>query len=325
MHVNAEGRDYAIVANVSEGRDAAIIAACAEAIRTTPGVSLLDIHVDADHDRSVFTYAASGNTAIAGAALSSATQRLAERTTATIDLRTPEKSGAGRGVHPRIGALDVVPVVPISASGTLEGAASIARAIAAALGGKGLPVHCYGAAARSEERRALTSIRRGEFEELAARHKTSEGAPDFGPIAPHPSAGAVAVGARRPMVAWNIELLASSETAGFDAARAIARAIRASGGGEQSISGLQALGFMLARRGLAQVSMNLHDAAAAAERGDTLHAIRAVIAERARAHGAEIGESEIVGLVHERVLRAGGDPDELRIRGGWERAALERR
>jgi glutamate formiminotransferase len=127
------------------------------------------------------------------------------------------------------------------------------------------------------------------------------------------------------MVAWNIELLAPSETAGLDAARAIARAMRASGGGEQSINGLQALGFLLAQRGLAQVSMNLHDAAAAAERGDTLHAIRAVIADLARAHGVEIGESEIVGLVNERVLREGGDPVELRIRGGWERAALERR
>ena len=323
--MNAEGCDYAIVANVSEGRNAAIIAVCAEAIQTSPGVSLLDTHADADHDRSVFTYAASGNTAIAGAALSAATLHLAERTTATIDLRTPEKSGAGRGVHPRIGALDVVPVVPISASGTLEGAASIARAIAAALGGTGIPAHCYGAAARSEERRALTSIRRGEFDGLAARHATAEGAPDFGPIAPHPSAGAVAVGARHPMVAWNIELLAPSETAGLDAARAIARAIRASGGGEQSINGLQALGFLLPRRGLTQVSMNLHDAAAAVERGDTLHAIRAVIADLARAHGVEIGESEIVGLVNERVLRAGGDPVELRIRGGWERAALERR
>ncbi|MGI9096347.1 MAG: hypothetical protein ACR2JL_03420, partial [Candidatus Limnocylindrus sp.] len=306
--MNAEGCDYAIVANVSEGRDAAIVAACAEAIRTTPGVSLLDTHVDADHDRSVFTYAASGNTEIAGAALSAATLRLAERTTATIDLRTPEKAGAGRGVHPRIGALDVVPVVPISATGTLKGAASIAREIAAALGGTGLPVHCYGAVARSEERRALMSIRRGEFEGLAARHATPEGAPDFGSIAPHPSAGAVAVGARLPMVAWNIELLAPSEIAGIDAARAIARVIRASGGGEQSVDGLQALGFLLARRGRGQVSMNLHDAAAAAERGDTLHAIRGVIAGLARAHGVELGESEIVGLAHERVLRAGGDP-----------------
>ena len=323
--MNADGCDYAIVANVSEGRNAAIVESCAAAIRAAPGVALLDTHVDADHDRSVFTYAAQGNSAVAGAALSTATLRLAERTTAPIDLRSPEKSGIARGVHPRIGALDVVPVVPIAAGGTLDGAASIARAIAAAIGAFGLPVHCYGAAARSEERRTLISIRRGEFEGLGARHATPEGAPDFGPMAPHPSAGAVAVGARLPMVAWNIELLAPIGPAGLHVARTVARQVRASAGGGQSIGGLQALGFLLARRGVAQVSMNLHDAAAAADRGDTLHRIRTAIANLAREHGAEIGESEIVGLVHERVLRAGGDPGELHIRGGWERAALERR
>ena len=323
--MNEEGCDYAIVANVSEGRDAAIVESCADAIRATPGVSLLDTHGDADHDRSVFTYLAPGNSAVAGAALSTATLRLAERTTATIDLRSPEKSGIARGVHPRIGALDVVPVVPITARGTLQGATSIAHVIAASLGAFGLPVHLYGAAARSDERRTLASIRRGEFEGLAARHATLEGAPDFGPIAPHPTAGAVAVGARRPMVAWNIELLSSNQSTAIDVARSIAGVVRASTGGERSISGLQALGFVLARRGVVQVSMNLHDAEAAAERGDTLHAIRTAIAGLAHAHGVEIGESEIVGLVQERVLRAGGDPDDLHIRGGWERAVLERR
>ena len=323
--MKAEAFDYAIVANVSEGRDAAIVAACEASIRTIPGVSLLDTHVDADHDRSVLTFAASGSAEVAGAALSAATRSLAERTTASIDLRTREKSGDGRGVHPRIGALDVVPVVPISARGTLDGATSIAREIAATLGAAGLPVHCYGATARLVARRALNAIRRGEFEGLGARHATPEGAPDFGPMAPHPSAGAVAVGARLPMVAWNIELLAPIGPAGLHVARTVARQVRASAGGRQSIGGLQALGFLLARRGVAQVSMNLHDAAAAADRGDTLHRIRTAIANLAREHGAEIGESEIVGLVHERVLRAGGDPGELHIRGGWERAALERR
>lgn len=317
--------NYEIVANVSEGRDARCIARLSAAIRETPGVQLLDVHSDADHDRSVFTYAASGDEKSAGAALSDATLRLAVIAVDTIDLRLPAKSGVERGVHPRIGALDVVPIVPIGATATMHGATEIARSIAAALGDIGLSVHCYGAAARSDERRALTTIRNGEFEQLAERQASDAGSPDFGPHAPHPSAGAVAVGARAPMVAWNIELQAPNVNAALSAARAIARSVRASSNGSAAVPGLQALGFALKRRGTAQVSMNLHDARTAAAHGVTLHAIRATIANLARAHGASLGETEIVGLVHEAVLRAGGDPEALEIRGGWERAALERR
>lgn len=327
-----EGRSasYEVVANVSEGRSRALIERYADAIRSSEGVTLLDVHADADHDRSVFTYVASGSDDEAGAALLAATRRLAETAIETIDLRTSNKSGAERGVHPRIGALDVVPVVPIGAGATISGAVSIARRIAAALGALGISVHCYGAAARSEERRSLAAIRRGEFEELADRQRAAGGSPDFGPDEPHASAGAVAVGARPPMVAWNIELTEaaggaprSGGTAALVAARSVARAIRASSGGADAVSGLQALGLPLLSRGVAQVSMNLHDAHAAAERGDTLHAIRATIARLAEAHGFSLGESEIVGLVHERLLRVGGNPEDLRIRGGWERAVLD--
>lgn len=325
---------YEIVANVSEGRSPKLLERYADALRNSPGIALLDVHADVDHDRSVFTYVASGDADGAGSALRAATRRLAEEAIATIDLLTPQKSGEGRGVHPRIGALDVVPVVPIGDDATISGAMAIATGIAASLGELGLSVHCYGAIARSEDRRSLFALRRGEFEGLDLRQCTEAGAPDFGPRNPHPSAGAVAVGVRPPMVAWNIELVDASATNGgrgesvavsaaaLDAARAIARTIRASSGGSDAIPGLQALGLPLSSRGTAQVSINLHDAFSAAARGETLHALRAKIATLATARGFTLGDSEIVGLVHERLLRAGGDPAALQIRGGWERAVL---
>lgn len=330
--MSGEGRSarYEVVANVSEGRSQPLIERFADAIRSSAGVMLLDVHSDADHDRSVFTYVASGGEEEAGAALRAATRRLAEVAIETIDLRSPEKTGARRGVHPRIGALDVVPVVPIGAHATLAGATTIAHGIAAELGDLGISVHCYGAAARSAERRSLAAIRRGEFEGLAERQQTRDGSPDYGPRTPHPSAGAVAVGARPPMVAWNIELQAvghggphGTRAAALNTARCVARAIRASSGGADAVEGLQALGLPLESRGTAQVSMNLHDALGAAERGVTLHAIRATIDRLVAENGFELGETEVVGRVHERVLRAGGDPNDLRIRGGWERAVLD--
>ena len=310
--------DFEIVANVSEGRARAVIDEAAAAIGSVAGIVLRDIHADADHDRSVFTYIGSR-----GTDLTAATLALARVVVSTVDLTDPEKSGEHRGVHPRIGALDVVPVVPISHSVTLSEAATIARTIGEELADRlGLPVHLYGAAARNKERRSLPDLRRGGFEQLVARQSKDAGAPDFGPRLPHPTAGAVAVGARPLMAAWNIALVGDESARLLLVAQEIAREIRgASPGG---VRGLQALGFPLASRGTAQVSMNLHDLLAASERGDTLHAIRERIRDAARARGAEIGETEIVGLLPERALHAGGDPAALQIAGGWERVLLER-
>ena len=310
--------NFEIVANISEGRSAEILQQAATAIQAVPGVTLRDVHTDADHDRSVFTYVAAG-----GAELVTATIALARVAVARIELTSPEKSGVGRGVHPRIGALDVVPVVPISPEATLEQAAEIARVVGAALAATlDLSVHLYGAAARSEERRSLPTLRRGGFEQLAAHQAAEGGEPDYGPRTPHPTAGATAVGARPLMAAWNIALAGSDADTLLQIAKEIAREIRGATPG--GVHGLQALGFPLASKGIAQVSMNLHDLLKATDRGDTLHAIRERVLVAARSRGVQIGETEIVGLLPERALHAGGDPAALQISGGWERVVLER-
>ena len=310
--------NFEIVANISEGRSAEILQLAAAAIQDVPGVTLRDVHTDADHDRSVFTYVAAG-----GAELVTATIALARVAVARIDLTSPEKSGVGRGVHPRIGALDVVPVVPISSEATLEQAAEIARVVGAALAATlDLPVHLYGAAARSEERRSLPTLRRGGFEQLAAHQAAEGGEPDYGPRTPHPTAGATAVGARPLMAAWNIALAGSDAATLLTAAKEIAREIRGATPG--GIQGLQALGFPLVSKGIAQVSMNLHDLLEATDRGDTLHAIRERVGAAAASRGVAIAETEVVGLLPERALHAGGNPAALQISGGWERVVLER-
>jgi glutamate formiminotransferase len=315
--MNMSTANFEIVANISEGRNAEILQRVAAAIQTVPGVTLRDVHTDADHDRSVFTYVAAG-----GVELVAATLALARIAVASIDLLSPEKSGEGRGVHPRIGALDVVPVVPISPTATLEQAAEIARIAAAALATTlSLPVHLYGAAARNEERRSLPTLRRGGFEQLAAHQAAEGGEPDFGPRDPHPTAGATAVGARTLMAAWNIALAGASADTLLKVSKEIAREIRGATPG--GVRGLQALGFPLASKEIAQVSMNLHDLLEATDRGDTLHAIRERIRSAANSRGVEIGKTEVVGLLPERALVAGGDPGALQISGGWERVVLD--
>jgi glutamate formiminotransferase len=310
--------NFEIVANISEGRDPEILQQAAAAIRAVSGVTLRDVHTDADHDRSVFTYVGVG-----GVELVAATLALARIAVASIDLSSPAKSGEGRGVHPRIGALDVVPVVPISPEATLEQAAEIARVAGAALAtALSLPVHLYGAAARNEDRRSLPTLRRGGFEQLAAHQAAEGGAPDFGPLEPHPTAGATAVGARTLMAAWNIALAGADADTLLAIAKEIAREIRGATPG--GVRGLQALGFSLASKGIAQVSMNLHDLLGATDRGDTLHAIRERIRAAASGRGVQIGETEVVGLLPERALHAGGNPAALQISGGWERVVLDR-
>ena len=309
---------YEIVANVSEGRDPAILAVFTAVVAGSPGVRLLDVHHDADHDRSVYTYVGDGD------ALSLATRALARLAVATIDLTSPQKSGAGRGVHPRIGAIDVVPVVPLGPDGSERGAIVIARALARALAADlNLSVHLYGAAARSAARAALPAIRRGGFESLRERQAQPDGEPDEGPAVPHPTAGAVAVGVRPIMAAWNIQLTGAPAPALLDAARALAAQLRATSPG--GVPGLQALGFSLPSINGAQLSMNLHNVVTASTAGVTLHSIRARAEEEARLLGVQLGESEIVGLVPESALRAGGDPNALKIRSGWQRASIESR
>jgi glutamate formiminotransferase len=260
------------VPNVSEGRDPARLARVAAAVRATPGVTLADVHADPDHHRSVFTLLGEPATVAAGAVA------LADAALAEIDMREH------RGIHPRIGALDVLPFVPLSDT-PMSVAVALAHAVGATLATRhALPVYYYGEAARRPERRALRELRHGEYEGLAARLGREEGRPDDGPARFDPRRGAVLVGARGVLVAYNV-WLASDDLA---AARAIAREVRASGGG---LPAVQALGLPLASRGRVQVSMNLLD-----HRVTPIPAAYDRVAQAAARRGIAIERAELVGL-----------------------------
>jgi glutamate formiminotransferase len=255
------------VPNFSEGRDRATIDAIAAALDAHARV--LDVHSDADHNRSVFTLV--GEEAELTEALVSAVAVARER----IDLRTHE------GVHPRIGAADVVPVVPIVPA-DFDRARICALELANRLGAAGLPVFLYGTLGDGV---GPVFFRRGGPEELQRRIDEGEVVPSFGPHRLDERAGGVIVGARRPLIAFNVDL----HDASVEVAREIAAAVRESGGG---FPGVRALGLALPRAGRVQVSMNVEDWEAAA-----LHEIVARIEEEARVRGAEVGRAELVGLM----------------------------
>jgi glutamate formiminotransferase len=253
------------VPNFSEGRDGATIEAIGEALAAH--ARLLDVHSDADHNRSVFTLVGSedelADALLAGVAVAK------ER----IDLRGHD------GAHPWIGAADVVPIVPVHPD-DLERARAAAPPIAERLAAElELPVFLYAPPARGP-----AFYRRGGPEGLQARLDAGELAPDFGPARLHPSAGGVIVGARRPLVAFNVNLRGE-----LSVARAVASLVREKDGG---FPGVRALGLDLPRAGLVQVSMNVEDWEAAA-----LHDIVERIAVEAQERGAEVVGSELVGLM----------------------------
>jgi len=257
---------------VSEGRDARAVEAIADAVRAITGARLADVHADPDHNRSVFTFLGSPS-AVEEAALAVASAVLTR-----VDMREHH------GIHPRIGALDLLPFVPLR-DVTMDEAVAVARRVGERLGGEhGVPVYFYGAAATRPERRAIRDIRRGEYEGLAARLADPAWCPDCGPAEFHPRGGAIAVGARDILVAYNIWL----DSSDLAAAKAIASAVRESSGGLPCV---QALGLPLERRGLVQVSMNLLDY----RRTGIARAYDAVAAEAAR-RGIPIKRAELVGL-----------------------------
>jgi len=273
------------VPNISEGRDDSVVERIAEA-GAGAGCRILDIHSDPDHDRSVVTMVGD-RTAILNGAVA-----LAERATALIDLRE------GWGVHPCIGAVDVIPFVPltgIAMSDCANVARNAGRAIAERLA---LPVYLYGAAQASGREITLPRIRRRRFAELTITLR--EIPPDYGPRKAHPTAGAVAVGAREPLVAYNVVLACSD----VRVARSIARVLRESNGGPP---GVKALGLKLHSRSLVQVSMNLTDITATT----VPQAFEAVLRE-ASARGVAVLESEIVGLLPRAAL-AGATATGLRM------------
>jgi glutamate formiminotransferase len=271
------GALFECIPNVSDGGDAATIDACAAALAGA-GATLADRSSDPDHDRSVFTCFGGRRELI------EASVALARVTTERIDLRRR------RGAHPRIGALDVLPFVPI-ANASLADAAALAREAAEAIWSAcGVPALLYGAAAARPERRLLADVRRGEFEGLAGRAAAGE-RPDVGSVLFHPSAGAVAAGAREVLVAFNVVL--ASEDLGL--ARRIARALRERDGGLRT---LRVLGLSLSG-GRVQVSCNLTDVAAT-----PLHRVVALVRELAARAGVAVEGTELIGLVPRAALLA---------------------
>ncbi|HEY3920519.1 MAG TPA: glutamate formimidoyltransferase [Gaiellaceae bacterium] len=253
------------VPNFSEGRDTATIDAIGAALDAH--ARLLDVHADPDHNRSVFTVVGDEESLVE--ALVSAVETARSR----IDLRRHE------GAHPRIGAADVVPIVPVAA-GDLERARATALLVGERLGALDLPVFVY-----APPERGPAFYRRGGTDELQRRLDAGELVPDFGPPRLDPAAGGVIVGARRPLIAFNVNLRGSVE-----AAREIAAAVREHDGG--GFPGVRALGIDLPRAGFVQVSMNVEDWEAAA-----LHEIVARVEAEAVARGAGVLGSELVGLL----------------------------
>jgi len=254
------------VPNFSEGRQRSTTDALGNAL-TGSGARLLDVHSDTDHNRSVFTLVGSEDQLVDGlvAGVECATER--------IDLRRHE------GAHPRVGAADVVPLVPIRPD-DMERARSASLVLGERLGDLGLPVFLYGGPGRGP-----AFFRRGGPEGLQARIDSGELTPDFGPPRVDPGAGAVLVGARGPLVAFNVNLRSND----VEVARAIAAVVRERDGG---FPGVRALGLDLPRAGLVQVSMNVEDWEAAA-----LHDVVGRIEEEAIARGVEVAGSELVGLM----------------------------
>lgn len=281
-----DGRIIECVPNFSEGRDLRVVARIAEALTSVHGVALLDQTSDWDHNRSVLTLAGPPDAVIEAAF------RGIQQAVVLIDL---SRHG---GVHPRIGAADVIPLVPIAGT-SLEFCAGLAKGLGERVWRElHVPVFLYEAAARRPERVNLANVRRGLFEALREEvRRNPERVPDFGDAALHPTAGACVIGARKFLIAFNINL----NTADLEVARRIARKIRASSGG---LPAVKALGLRLESRGQAQVSTNLTDF----EVTPLCAVVEAVRTEAAQC-GVRIASTELIGLIPRAALATQGGCD----------------
>jgi glutamate formiminotransferase len=267
------------VPNVSEGRRMAVVDELVRAAAAA-GVTVLDRSSDPSHNRSVLTLAGDAD------ALHDGILALVERAVQAIDLRSHA------GEHPRLGAVDVVPFIPIDGV-TMADCVELARRVGRDVAERfDVPVYLYEEAATRDSRRNLEDIRRGEFEGLAAKMSDPAWAPDFGPSRPHPSAGAAVVGARMPLIAYNVNLA----TDRLDVAKKIAAAVRHSSGGFRFV---KAMAVTLEDRGIVQVSMNLTNF-----EKTPIHRVFEVIRREAERYGVQVLESEIVGLVPAAALTA---------------------
>lgn len=288
------------VPNISEGRDPARIEAARAALAQDPRITVLDVKPDESHHRTVLTFAGPAE------AMEDAVLRLFEEVLRWIDLRSHQ------GEHPRMGAVDVVPFVPLGETTMAECTAiaeSVARAVAARFQ---VPAYLYAEAARRPERKVLANIRKGEFEGLAAKMADPAWAPDFGPSAPHPTAGAVAIGARPFLIAYNLQL----NTRDVKIAQEVAKAVRGSGGG---LAHVQAMGVHLADRDVAQVSMNLLD-----YRKTPIRRVQELVKAEAARFGATVTDAEIVGLIPRDAL-VNAAADYLQLPGSPKELILEER
>ena len=295
------------VPNVSEGRRLDVVDRMADAITSMPGVALLDRTSDASHNRSVFTLAGEHGPVTA------ALEKLVEAALHDIDMDIHE------GEHPRIGAVDVIPFIPLGDT-TMDACVELARVFGRRIATRfEIPVYLYARAAARPEREKLADVRRGQYEGLRDEIGQRGREPDFGPARLHPSAGAVAVGARPFLIAYNINLHSED----VDLAKRIARRVRESGGG---LPRVQANGFEVhePERGhplRAQVSMNLLDFTVT-----PLWLVWDTVRELAAEDGVELAESELIGLaplasfldVADRAGLDSGEPVEARLRAAAE-------
>lgn len=296
------------VPNFSEGTRIETLEAIADVIRDHAGVWLLDQTADADHQRSVYTMAGYPGRVMA------ATEAAAEVAIERIDMRVQH------GRHPRVGAVDVVPFVPLGDT-TMEQCIEGARGFAATLAERfDLPVYLYAEAALRSDRRVLADIRRPGFEGLAEAMREKAHEPDFGPARPHPTAGATVVGARPFLIAWNIQLSSTDVTV----ARRLAGQVRERDGG---LPAVQALGIDLASQGCVQLSMNVLD-----HHRTSLWHIWETVDRLARQEGVSMLDSELIGLapaaalldVADHIGVASGRPIDERVREAAEWLRIRR-
>ncbi len=261
--------------NVSEGKREDVIQAIVAAAQ---GVRVLDVQSDKDHNRTVLTFVGTPGAAV------EASFYVAAKAAELIDMRQH------RGAHPRMGAVDVIPFVPLG-DATMSDAITAAREVGRRVGEElGIPVYLYGEAASRPDRENLADVRQGEYEGLPRKMADPAWKPDFGPQHPHPTAGAVAVGARIYLLAYNVNL----STSEIEVARAVARAVRSKTGGLHNV---KALGLMLHERNLAQVSMNVVDPFQT-----PLYRVLELVRLEAARFGVSVVDTEIVGLVPLSIL-----------------------
>ena len=284
--------------NVSEGRRLDVVARMADAIRAVSGVRLLNASSDPAHNRSVFTFVG-GPAAVEAGVLA-----LFERAIADVDLREH------RGEHPRLGAVDVVPFVPLLGAPMRECIATAKSAAAAIAERFGVPVYLYEEASSNPARKRLEDIRRGAFEGLKDKMSRPEWVPDFGPAHPHPSVGAAVVGARRILIAYNVNLASDR----LDIAKAIASTVRQSNGG---LPFVKAMGVRLTPD-VVQVSMNLTN-----YEETPMHVVFDAVRREAERHGVTVRGSEVIGLLPQTALRP-GDEQYLQLEGFTSAQILER-